>query len=597
MLRPYQTSCLEAILHEYVAGCRHQLVILATGAGKTLIAAHLPELFKTVLPGKMLFVAHRNELLMQTIDKLHTWAPSLKVGLEKAEKHADPDSDVIVASIASVGRSGSTRLDHFWDDISLIVVDEAHHSCSDLYRSMLEDSGVLKEGSTKLLLGLTATPRRRNLTRAERKETLLDDEDIISLKSIFQKITFTYPIKKAIKDGFLVPLKGYRVSTQVSLDDVKVTAGDFQVAELSNAVNTSERNNLVVKAWKEQAEGRQTVCFTCDIQHAKDLSEAFMRNGVMSQPIYGDDPQRAEKLKLHESGQIMVLNNCALLCEGYDSPSVSCIVLARPTRSSSLMTQQVGRGTRLHPGKNDCIIIDVCDATKKNSLVTFPSLLGLNPAFDLRGESVTKVAEQIEELQEKNPGVPFNGLTDLSKVRAYVESFDLFADPYPTEVKELSKLTWLRQADGSYIIHIPEEQSLKDQYWRHRREALVIAENTLGEFELSITSVDPEKKLGVFSTLLEAFTTADEVLMRCRPNRVKLMQRSAPWHDGKISDASKKYLRKLVGKRFFPRCLCPVGAGCDGVAGTVCATCGKVQMNAGEGSRAITRVKSKGVKL
>ena len=595
-LRQYQKDCLDSILHEYVAGCRHQLVVLATGAGKTLIAAHLPELFKTVLPaGKMLFVAHRNELLTQTIDKLHTWAPSLKVGLEKAEKHADPDSDVIVASIASVGRSGSTRLDHFWDDISIIVVDEAHHAASDLYRNMLEDSGVLKEGSTKLLLGLTATPRRRNLTRAERKETLLDDEDIISLKSIFQKITFTYPIKKAIKDGFLVPLKGYRVSTQVSLDDVKVTAGDFQVAELSNAVNTPERNNLVVKAWKEQAEGRQTVCFTCDIQHAKDLSEAFMRNGVMSQPIYGDDPQRAEKLKWHESGQIMVLNNCALLCEGYDSPSVSCIVLARPTRSSSLMTQQVGRGTRLHPGKNECIIIDVCDATKKNSLVTFPSLLGLNPAFDLRGESVTKVAEQIEELQEKNPGVPFDGLTDLSKVRAYVESFDIFADPYPTEIKELSKLIWQQGQDGSYIINIPESREIKDarQFWNYRHEKLILTQNDIEQWELSITSVDPEKKLGTFNTLKEAFETADNVLLRCRPDRVKLMQRTAGWHGGPASDASKKYLKRLVGKKDFIYCVCPVGASTSGVANTLCKSCNKMQITAGQAALAINRFKVK----
>ncbi len=595
MLRDYQNNCLANILREYVAGCRQQLCVLATGVGKTLIAAHLPETLRGVLPGKMLFVAHRDEILQQTIDKLHTWAPGLKVGLEKAEKHAATDSDVIVASIASVGRSGSTRLTEFWKDISIIVIDEAHHSISDLYRNMLEDSGALKEDSTKLLIGLTATPRRRNLTRAEKKEALLDDGDIVSLRSIFKKIIFSYPIRKAIKEKYLVPLRGYRVSTQTSLDGVKCTAGDFQVTELSNAVNTNERNNLVVKTWKEQAQGRQTVCFTCDIAHAKDLSEVFMHNGVMSQPIYGDDPQRADKLQWHESGKITVLNNCALLTEGYDSPSVSCIVLARPTQSSSLMTQQIGRGTRLYPGKNDCIVIDVCDNTRKNSLVTFPSLLGLNPAFDLHGASVTKAAEEIEALQEKNPGVPFDGLTDLSKVRAYVESFDLLSDPYPVEVKEISALTWQKGQDGAYVIVVPEARDVIDarQFYRYRHEKLVIAQNALEEYELSITSVDPERKLGVFNTLQEAVNTADEVLRRCRPDRVKVLQREAPWHAYAASDASKKYLKRLVGKKPFGFCTCVYGPKCSGVPNTPCMSCGKQQLTAGQVTTAINRLKIK----
>src|ERR1039458_8895069 len=121
--------------------------------------------------------------------------------------------------------------------------------------------------------------------------------------------------------------------------------------------------------------------------------------------------------------------------------------------------------------------------------MTLPSLFGLNPAFDLRGESVTAVVEEIEELQEKNPGVPFDNLTDLSKVKAYVESFDLFSDPYPVEIKEMSKLTWMSQADGSYVINIPERVEVQKakRYWDFQHERLHITPNELGEFALSIT--------------------------------------------------------------------------------------------------------------
>jgi superfamily II DNA or RNA helicase len=596
MLRPYQEACLDAVLKEYMAGTRQMLAVLATGTGKTVIAAQLPTKLAGVLPKKMLFIAHRTELISQAVDKIQTWNPTLRVGIEMADKYADPACDVVVACVASIGRENSKRMDRLgWDNFDKIVIDEVHHVLGSTYLKVLEDAGALKQDSTKMLLGITATPRRHNLSREQRKEMVtLDNEDIISLKSVFKKIVFTYNLRTAIKEKYLVPLVGFKVKTETSLDDVKTTAGDFQVDALSDVVNTPARNALIVKAWKEHAGGRQTAAFTCNIKHAKDLAEVFMHNGVLAQPIWGDDPQRSEKLKWHAAGQVTVLCNCALLTEGWDEPTVSCIVQARPTKSSTLFTQIIGRGTRLHPGKDDCIILDMVDNHTRCSLVTFPSLLGLNPEMDLRGESITAVVEKIEALEEKNPGIDFKNLTDLSRVKAYVEALDLFADPYPTEVKEYSQLAWMSQADGSYIISVPEERSITEakQYWNYRHEKLVLTQNQLEEWELSITSVDPEKKLGVFHTLPEAFTTADEVLQRCRPNRVKLMQRHAGWHDATASNASKKYLAKLVGKRAFIYCTCPVSAKCSGVPNTTCGTCGKQQMNAGQIALAINKMKA-----
>ncbi len=557
MLRPYQEEALQAVVDNLCAGVRRQLLVLATGLGKTVIAANLPERLKELQPGKLLFIAHRDELLTQAVDKISSWNPSLRVGLEKAESHADSDCDVIVACNASIGRAGSTRMDHFWDDISIIVIDEAHHSIGSSYLNILEASGVLRPDSTKLLIGLTATPKRHNKSKKGIKGTLDDEDEVLSLKSVFDKVTYSYPIRKGIKQGYLVPLHGFRIHTKTNLDSVKTTAGDFQVDQLSNAVNTEERNAQVVKAWKDNIKDKQTLCFTVDVQHAKDLAEAFLRNGVMAQSIYGDDPQRAEKLKWFESGKVQVLCNCALLTEGFDSPSVACIVLARPTKSGSLYTQMVGRGTRLKEGKESCTVIDVCDNYRRCSLVTLPSLLGLNPEMDLQGQPVTAVAEKMEELQEKYPTIDLSHLTDITKVDAYIESLDLFAAPYCEEVKEFSKLAWMGCSDGSYLLQIPEKKELKGLFSQHKHEKLHITPTELEEFELSITSVGVDKKLGIYNSLKEAFESADEVVQRCRPDRMKLVTREAEWHAQPASEPAKKLLRSLSRNKPILKCLCP----------------------------------------
>ena len=590
-LRYYQKETLSAIAENYKAGVRQQLVFWCTGAGKTLLAANLPTALKGIVPdGRMLFIAHTAELLEQAMDKIKTWNPTLNVSLEKADHRADSNADVIVACNASVGRSGSTRLDDFWPTISIIVIDECHRS-GDTYLRILEDSGVLLPESNKLLIGLSATPKSTKRARGQAKDmTLLDDEDTISLKSVFKKIVYSYPLRKAIKDGFLVPLRGIRVDTKTSLDGIKVVAGEFKSDELSDAINTPERNALIVKAWKDNAAGRPTIAFTAGIEHARALSEVFLRNGVCAAPIYGVDPQRADKLAWFESGKIDVLCNAALLIEGFDSTKVSCIVLAAPDRSSSRYTQKIGRGTRLHPGKDDCLIVDVCDSYKRCSLITLPSLLGMNPAMNLHGGSVLYAEQELSKLREQYPTLDLSNLTDLSKIRAYIESIDLFAEPYTSEVKELSKLTWMGYSDGSYVLQIPEKKELKGLYAQYLHEKLHIKQNDLDEYELSIsTAKDQERKLATCNTLKEAFETADDVIRRCRADRLKLLQREGEWRHEPASEAVKKYLRSLTKKKPLLKCICSGYA----ILGTQCKSCKLQPITAGEASTAIEILKSR----
>ena len=577
-LRPRQVECLDSIRNEYLAGTYQQLVVAATGIGKAVILANIKRCMADLLPGKMLVFAHRDELVKQLITTLKEWNPDLKVGKEMADEYADTDCDIVVSCNASIGRDGAMRLLRF-GSFDIVVCDEAHHSIASTYLNVFEQTEVLKPYSTKLLVGFTATPKRKNLKRTKKDQTVLEteDKDLLQLNSVYKKIVFKYPLRKAIKEGWLVPLRGYVLKTRVDLSAIKTTAGDYQQDELEQTVNTRERNAAIVNAWRKDCENRQTVAFCVQIQHAKDLAEAFRTMGVKAEAVWGVDPDRASKLARHQSKDITVLCNAQLLTEGYDDWRVSCIVDAAPTKSPSKYTQCIGRGTRLQSltgnlleaiaaglrlEKRDCIVLDVVDNNKRCSLVTLPSLLGLNPDMDLQGQSVTAVAEKMEELQEQYPMVDLSQLTDITKVDAYIVSLDLFAAPYTEEVEKFSKLTWMGCSDGSYVLQIPERRELSADraYYKFKHERLNITANELDEYVLSISSVSLEsKQLGIYSTLQEAFASADEVMQRCRPDRMKLVTREAEWHAHPASEPAKKLLRTLSKSKNAPvlYCLCP----------------------------------------
>jgi len=605
-LRERQVECLDAIRNEYLAGCYQQLAVAATGFGKAVIIANIKGYMADLLPGKLLVFAHREELIEQLIETMREWNPGLKVGKEMAEDYCDVDCDIVVSCNASIGRSGAVRLARF-GAFDIVVCDEAHHSIASTYLNVFEQTEVLKPYSTKLLVGFTATPKRKNLTRGEKKNlTLLDDEELVSLKSVYKKIVFNYPIRKAIKEGWLVPLRGFRFKTNIDLSTVKRVAGDYQQDELSTAVNTPERNRIAAEMWLKHCERRQSVGFCAGIQHAKDAAKAMRDLGIKAEAIWGVDPERASKLKRHQDEDITVLFNDKVLTEGYDDWRVSCIIGMAPTANPSKYTQEIGRGTRLQKGagnllealqrglcltKQDCIVLDGVDNNKRCSLVTLPTLVGLNPDMDLQGESLTEVAEKIEALQEKYPTIDLSQIVDVKHIDTYIESIDMFAAPYTEEVKEFSKLTWVGCSDGSYLLAIPESKELTDAkaYSRFIHEKLHITPNDLDEFVLSITSTTQDKQLGIYNSLKEAFESADEVMQRCRPSRMKLVLREAEWHAQPATEPAKKLLRTLTKNKPILKCLCP-----GSQSATICPTCRLATgITAGEASTAINLLKAR----
>lgn len=514
---------------------------MATGTGKTVIFSNLPATMNEELPGQSLILAHREELISQAADKVTKWNPGLSVGIEMADQYASPDADVIVSSVASLGRKNSTRRERFnWENVTKCVCDEAHHSTASTYTRIFEEAGFLQEGSHKLLLGCTATPNRG---------------DGKPLAKVYDKIVYTYSMRQAIQDGWLVDIRGIRVNTKTNLDQIHVVAGDFAQDELANSVNTAERNQIVVKAWMENARERQTVVFTVDIKHAVDLAAMFKARGIECEAVWGCDPKRAEKLKAHRRGDIQVLTNCGVLTEGYDDWNISCIVLARPTKSAALFQQMTGRGTRLEEGtgnlieavknnvqlkKRDCLMIDVVDTTYRHSLVTLPSLLGMAAKLDLKGKSVISSVKELEKMQIEYPHIDFSQLDDITKLKTFIENVNLWEIRFPEEVEQNSTLSWHSAVDGGFTLSLPN------------RERVTVKQNILEKWDIT-GSINGQSYKGERETVEEAFRAADNLIMDKASNHLRILKREGEaWHEDAATGAQIGLLKKFYKGRAIP---------------------------------------------
>lgn len=526
--RPYQNEMRIAIGEHYDKGIRQQVVSAATGTGKTRVFSSLPNYLRSRLPGRMLVLAHREELIDQGIEKLIEANPTLHITKEMGGNIGDVNADVIVGSVATLGRKGSERANRFpWESIDKVITDEAHHATSDTYTNVYTLADVLRPDTHKLHTGFTATPQRA---------------DGKALATVFRKIVYEYSLRRAIEEGYLVEPKGIRVTTQTSLEGVKQSGGDYSVTSLAEAINNPQRNQLVVKAWLDYGEGRRTIGFTADIQHALDLAAMFQHYGVKAEAVWGDDPERADKILRHKFGETTVLLNCGVLTEGYDDPRIGCILLARPTKSGVLYCQMVGRGTRLYPGKTDCIVIDVVDATSKNNLLTLPTLMGLNAKLDLKRKGIVWAVKQMEEAAKDYPAIDFSQLADIDSLDLFIQNTNLFEVKFPEVVEANSALTWYTSPTGGYVMTLPKPEG---SHWSMQSDKITIMENLLGQWEV-YGKIKGQGYRGARDTVEEAFQIADKLVLDKASESMVLLQRIAEWHDVPATEPQMDYLKKLV---------------------------------------------------
>lgn len=518
-LRDYQDQCQQAIKENFEKGINRQLVALPTGTGKTVIFAHLP---RTLGVKKTFVLAHREELLDQARDKIQAVNPDLNVEIEQADRHAAPMlADVVVASVATLGRKDNPRLKLFDPDgWPLIICDEAHHSVSPSYMNIFNYFKVF-ENPDRLLVGVTATPRRG---------------DKVGLDSVYQDIVFQRDIREMIQAGWLSPIVAYRIKTGADLSGVRVSHGDFVDADLSAAVNTDDRNSLAVDAYLTYCDGRRALVFCVDKLHTVDMAETFRKAGIECGVVLGDTPaeERAETLKALADGKIKVVANSMVLTEGYDLPTLSAVIMARPTKSGLLYTQCIGRGTRIHPEKQDLIIIDLTDNSRNHPLVTLPGLFGLPADFELKGKKVTETLSELEWLQMKFPHIPFHKAHSMDEVKRMIEQFDILKlTRIDDQVSSFSQYTWMPSTEG-YSLYLKSEKDKR----------LTIAQNILGKYEVLIAGKVTER-ITVCDNLQDAFQHGDQYLSDKYAGELVLYSQNAKWRKDQATDKQKGFLRNL----------------------------------------------------
>ncbi|CAO3626125.1 unnamed protein product [Cunninghamella blakesleeana] len=493
---------------------------------------------------KTLILAHRTELLEQAQKQIQRYNPNLSVAIEQSRRKVDiKDTDVIVASVQTLGRAGSQRINKL--DPSLfkaVIIDEAHHAAASTYTRILDYFGSNDPNSNIFIWGCSATVRRH---------------DGLSLSNVFNNIAYHLDFLEMVERGWLCPLKITTVETKLDISNVGIQNQDFKLSELSEAVNKLERNEIIVKSWikytqnideekeedadynnfemEEEKKGplensiiqqksnddlndydnrvdagidinddsdsddsdsddsdsddsddsdsddekeiqaekpsvkqrNSTLVFAVDIAHTMELCNHFRKYGYHAEYITSNTPAmlRYNIIKRFKNGEFPVLVNCGILTEGTDIPIIDCVLMARPTRSAVLFQQMFGRGMRLSPNKENCLMIDFVDNFKRSGLVTFPTLLGLDPNTIVKGEDaldlekrayikqkaeLEMIKNKIQVLDEECPIETQLKITEYDDITEFMTSCSGIN-------KNLSKITsnaWVAVGNDKYALQI-----------------------------------------------------------------------------------------------------------------------------------------------
>jgi ATP-dependent helicase IRC3 len=516
-LRPYQSEALTAVRHAYKAGKRRVIVSLPTGTGKTVVFAHFPNVLN--MKKRLLVLAHREELLLQAHDKFRLIDPELKVEIEQAGARAGADAKVVIASVPTLARNGARLARLQPEEFSIIVVDEAHHAVAPSYRRIFDHFGLFDRNVARYLIGFTATPRRG---------------DKQGLGEVFEEICYARDMREMIAGHYLCPISGWRVDTDVSLENVKVRHGDFVESQLARVVNTPLRNNLLVKAYRDFAAGRRAIVFCVDVAHAKDVHDAFAEAGIRAAHVWGELSRDARRSTLarFSAGEIDVVTNCNLLTEGFDEPRVDCVIMARPTRSKLLYAQMVGRGTRLHPDKKNLTIIDVADNSRAHQLPGLHSLFNLPANMNLSGGNALEIERDIERLNRTQPWIDTSRIQTLEDLQLAAERIEFFNFDPPAELRFYTQNTW-HAVPGGYCLSLPDGE------W------ISIEPNLLDTWDIRLFTVgDGVKQLKRAENLAVAVESADRFVAVNRPDARRVVKRSARWRDELPSEKQKEFLAR-----------------------------------------------------
>jgi len=328
-LRPYQIQAIE-LLRASIQRHKRSILCVPTGGGKTTIVSAM--IASAISKGKrILFLAHRAELLLQATDRLKSFG--LSPGLIQGNK-SHPHPFLNVASVQTL-RNRTNRI--LPPDI--IFVDECHLSMANSYRLIFDAY------PQAFVVGMTATPTR------------LDGKP---LGDVYSDIVAPISIDLLTGQGFLVPVRKFVAKEKVDLSGVHMVAGDYNSQELFQKYDKANLYAGVVDNYNKFATGRQFIVFCVNVAHSKKTAQMFREAGISCEHLDGEstEQERNSTISQFRSGLILGISNVALFTEGFDVPNVSCVILNRATKSLALYLQMIGRGLRPNAGKSDCVILD-----------------------------------------------------------------------------------------------------------------------------------------------------------------------------------------------------------------------------------------------
>jgi superfamily II DNA or RNA helicase len=368
-LRDYQLRAVSRIMAEFEAGRRSTLCVMPTGTGKTVTFGYLARVMAAEQGVKTLILAHRGELIQQAADKLGELG--LLAGIEKAESRAlafgDPHAVIATVQTMQGRRLATWPRDYF----GLIVTDEAHHATADSYGAVYDHFRGVPH------LGVTATA---------------DRGDKVNLGAVFESVAFEMTLLDAMTatepGPYLCRLEVVQCDIGIDLRDIRTTAGDLNAADLEEALRPHVEP--IANKVKQVVGDRPTIIFTPDVGSAMAIASALESIKLKAHWVSGDDSERDRKVAEYKAGKVQFLVNCNLLTEGFDAPATAAIVLCRPTKSRALYAQMVGRGTRLSPGKQNCLIVDFEWICGRHQLVKPVELLSSRLTADDEDEAALR---------------------------------------------------------------------------------------------------------------------------------------------------------------------------------------------------------------
>ncbi|HEV7806496.1 MAG TPA: DEAD/DEAH box helicase [Solirubrobacteraceae bacterium] len=377
-LRPYQTAAVTAA--EEAEG--RVLIVLPTGAGKTVCFAHLI----ARRGGDALVLAHRDELLEQAANKIVMVAPELAdaIGMVKGKRN-DVAANVVVGSVQTLARA--RRLTQMRRVFRTVIVDEAHHATAASYQRILE-----YVGESAKILGFTATAER---------------SDGSDLRGTFDTLGYARSLKEMIAEGYLCDLRALRINLDgLDLRRVRKSGGDYRAADLGRAMQNAGVVRHVVTSYQQYAAGKKTIAFFPTVATSQAAAAAFRDAGFRTAHLDGNTPivERRGILGAFACGHLDIITNVGVLLEGYDEPSIECIILAAPTRSRIKFTQAVGRGTRLYAGKRYCLVLDMAGVSDDLSLQSTEMLFDLSEPIRPGESAMQAVAHERRAAGESGGG-------------------------------------------------------------------------------------------------------------------------------------------------------------------------------------------------